>query len=561
MKRYFCVLLFLLSAFISSAQLTTFERAIKPAFNAGFVKILAGTNGQWFLAGNLSSASPDRNYIMKCDSVGNTLWSDSGLDTNHIGYIGDLIKSADENLVACGVDYPCDGIDLGIFLKKVDTNGTLQWIRKFPIASLGGGPSGVSKVIQLSGNGFLFTSINILYKTDPAGFVIWTDTLTNGAVLCLLENQQHNYLVGTSSGISVFDSSGNFLSTHPIAGGAQEIISLQDTGYFVSSGTDFNDIDTAFTSILTFNLSGYLSSVQQIKYYGNEWWILGRENNQTTVLNLDSLLQYSNSFSFGDDHVIGGDLDISSTRIALAGVEITAANSNMFVKTFLKNGTSVSYHTDAGITDIRYDTVYMVHHIALPPGVSDLFFDTYVTVKNFGQDTLTDVFVNSKFFTYTICEYNFYMHQFTGLNLLPNDTVQLHLGLLWDPMLYCANVCTFDYCFWTSCPNGKVDKDHSNDSICNGFTADFQTGLQVQKVDNGISVFPNPAESEIFIQLAEEKNQHLLFEIKNLLGEKILSGELAEKINTIDLATLPPGIYFICIHSGEKAVTRKFIKL
>jgi photosystem II stability/assembly factor-like uncharacterized protein len=67
-------------------------------------------------------------------------------------------------------------------------------------------------------------------------------------------------------------------------------------------------------------------------------------------------------------------------------------------------------------------------------------------------------------------------------------------------------------------------------------------------------IYLNPTSTQLFVQQAQDINSK--YEIINLLGIEVLSGEIQGRRTTINIAQLPQGLYFIRI--GEE--TRKFLK-
>lgn len=82
------------------------------------------------------------------------------------------------------------------------------------------------------------------------------------------------------------------------------------------------------------------------------------------------------------------------------------------------------------------------------------------------------------------------------------------------------------------------------------------TGIEETIWNNGISIFPNPANRTISI-----KNiyQPTAYKIYNLKGKALLSGE-AIGINEINISGLSQGVYFIELKNEDVITTRKLIK-
>lgn len=85
----------------------------------------------------------------------------------------------------------------------------------------------------------------------------------------------------------------------------------------------------------------------------------------------------------------------------------------------------------------------------------------------------------------------------------------------------------------------------------------------IEKSLNNFDVYPNPANSEIFLNISSSKNEKTKVLIINSLGSQVKEKDitLLEGKNSIevDLSNLPSGIYFARVGNGNDANTRKFV--
>jgi len=71
-----------------------------------------------------------------------------------------------------------------------------------------------------------------------------------------------------------------------------------------------------------------------------------------------------------------------------------------------------------------------------------------------------------------------------------------------------------------------------------------------------IMIFPNPASSHITI----EAPMHGQISILNLQGQELINSQITEQKTTVDISTLPSGVYLLKV-TGERAVqVGKFVK-
>ena len=89
-----------------------------------------------------------------------------------------------------------------------------------------------------------------------------------------------------------------------------------------------------------------------------------------------------------------------------------------------------------------------------------------------------------------------------------------------------------------------------NAVMCNG-TSINETNSKTKE----ISIFPNPANTEINIVLPANDNAQI--EISNAMGQVIIKDQ---NKNTIDISNLTNGLYFISVKQGKQSYTQKLIK-
>ena len=80
-------------------------------------------------------------------------------------------------------------------------------------------------------------------------------------------------------------------------------------------------------------------------------------------------------------------------------------------------------------------------------------------------------------------------------------------------------------------------------------------GLNILNLNDNISIYPNPAKTELNINVSLNDINEL--SISNLLGQVLI---ISQNQNRIDISDLPNGIYIITISRGQLNQTQKFIK-
>ncbi len=101
------------------------------------------------------------------------------------------------------------------------------------------------------------------------------------------------------------------------------------------------------------------------------------------------------------------------------------------------------------------------------------------------------------------------------------------------------------YCSKTVCKS--VTKD-----VCqNPWRLKYQGEEQLEN-----TIYPNPARATVQLELSADVT---LIEFIDLSGKLVYRQTPLQKIQTVDLSELSPGIYFIRMHSGEDYETQKLI--
>ena len=114
-------------------------------------------------------------------------------------------------------------------------------------------------------------------------------------------------------------------------------------------------------------------------------------------------------------------------------------------------------------------------------------------------------------------------------------------------------------------PNGTPSSaNHNPGPICIGILKDIgwtmNPNLSVHELannENTFSIYPNPSTDHIFFLSSVPKEKIKSIELKNVLGEKVMT---LENNSTTDIANLPNGIYFILFSGNDFQVAKKFIK-
>ena len=103
----------------------------------------------------------------------------------------------------------------------------------------------------------------------------------------------------------------------------------------------------------------------------------------------------------------------------------------------------------------------------------------------------------------------------------------------------------------------------TTNSIYNGspgpsvaYYTDAPIGFDEQTRTLPVSVYPVPAKDELFISLGANYTS-AKYEVTDITGRKILSGELSQQLGAVSLQGVTPGHYLLKVFSGDAVLTRK----
>ena len=124
---------------------------------------------------------------------------------------------------------------------------------------------------------------------------------------------------------------------------------------------------------------------------------------------------------------------------------------------------------------------------------------------------------------------------------------------------------------WVTLQNLVVDAGGQAISLCVTDNEDSHWSVKTLGVQSGvaetptvsgdgISVFPNPAESEFFVRNA---NAHpALITVYDAIGRSVATANVAAtSTSTIDIASLARGSYVVVCQVGDRVVTRRINKV
>jgi len=116
-------------------------------------------------------------------------------------------------------------------------------------------------------------------------------------------------------------------------------------------------------------------------------------------------------------------------------------------------------------------------------------------------------------------------------------------------------------CDYLAAPNGTIEI-YYNDPGCNTpeeVQEHCLTGNDEQKIENGLTIIPNPSNNKIIISSSAITGNTLL-SIFTVSGEKVIERQLTDTETQIDISALSRGVYFVRVQDEKMVEVGKIIK-
>jgi hypothetical protein len=91
----------------------------------------------------------------------------------------------------------------------------------------------------------------------------------------------------------------------------------------------------------------------------------------------------------------------------------------------------------------------------------------------------------------------------------------------------------------------------------------YRVPTTVQNINSaaGITVYPNPANSVINVEIASADPSSIQAVVYNMMGQQVTSVHIEDNKGAIDIASLPVGTYVVsCFRNGINIAHSRFIK-
>jgi hypothetical protein len=315
-------------------------------------------------------------------------------------------------------------------------------------------------------------------------------------------------------------------STFPNGSGAADFVCDKDTVYAILSSS--SALSNYAVSDSSFNIiSSTSTTTNKINQYA-----IAINNDKTVIL---SEAKSKNSYSFPEHYFV------------------SLSVINRF--------TSNNFSSDIKIVSLNIDSIslFCIKHSFPPYDYScSAVMRAKVRIKNKGTTTITSFKLNCFLGTSIACGGEFYQQKFTDFSLSPGDSITVTSASFFksvgtSPGPFVA----VESCFYTTLPNDETDKTLEDNESCTLGYYSVTSLREHSKLEQKISVAPNPFEDSINIQADSEIKQVDVF---NTLGMLVKSAEGNDQTITLHNSELQNGIYFLKIKTEKGMITKKVLK-
>ena len=518
--------------------------------------ISSDTSGYVYIAGYFSSptmligttvltnidntGSSNDLFFARYNSDGNPIWAISVGGTGH-DYATSIFVDSSGYIYLTGyftsptitfgtttlTNFMTDGTS-DIFVAKYDTAGNFIWAK-----SAGGDrdDNATSVCTDAMGNVFVigyyvshtiafgldtFTSYTtrriFLVKYNNLGNVIWASTPTYFA-----DGNSYSHSVRT-------DVSGNIYVTGAIA----------DAQTYFGSFTLYSPNGMGQMFLVKYNSIGTVMFAVQTGGDG----ITGRS------ITIDALGDVYVTGYFGSANIWFGSYHLVNTQNGLLDVFI-AKYSSLGVFLWARTGGGISSDFGLSITTDTANNVYAAGYYRSP----SMTFDSTTVFNAMGG-------VYDLFLTKYSSTGNFLWIKSVGGSLSEYATSisSDHSGNIYVGGYYSSSTLLFDA--------NSITNVGSNDMFLAKIGNTFTTSILELSKNNSISVSPNPATNLLTISFPANNIKSCTINLYDMMGEKMLDEIITHtSLYTINISTLPQGIYFMEVNMDNEKVVRKVVKM
>ena len=478
---------------------------------------------------------------------GDTLWT-SKRENNHEFTPGcfDVIYSDNNYVYTVGWERPDDVINLSkVVLSKYDRLGNTLFSKTYRNELNGGFYKFDAQTLDIASDGAIIAASNdALIKSDINGAEIreYKPTI-HAEIRGAKAINPLTYIVYTENKIYKTDSSFQLLDSVEFTDEIHKIHFKNDTAYTLLSSNllrldnQMNIIDTIFS---------HSTGLYNFEFYQDKLWI--------QVLNGDSIQMIN--------YKEATDNETFDFPVLLDDIQSVVVNDKfVFVGNTYTQQVGMYAYQDAKLSKIELSDIAMDDfNISNIEPVDQVFgedtftvayeFDTELTVKNNGTDTINDLALYAPLHEGAECFRTHYYEVFSNLEILPGKSHTFNLRRLQRGEYKTKS----ELCFEVLAPNAQIETKIENNSLCKTFTI---TGLD-EDVANSNVVYPNPTTNLLTIYNTKENINQI--QVLDMNGKVLLSQVVNGNKTNIATNHLAAGIYMLHIQTNSGISSQLFTK-
>ncbi len=503
----------------------------KQYFNKGSIKISA-------------FGSCPRYSVSMVNHSGVSLW-EKKLPLYYGNIAAVAINPIDSSIIIAGSDWLSHDAQekpvINIFF--LNSTGSIYKILKYDTDTISTVPimalTNTLKDIALINNSILCLILdNSLMKID-----------TNGNILAKVNIPRNpNKLYVDKKKIAVLTDDGIYFYTHSLAFTSQtnkghsflNIVSNKKNHFLLSSDNKVLETDISWNIIDSFRVNdGRLVSMQ---CNDTSLFVLMNKAENNFIREFDTKFKLKSVSLFSDDKFTPLDFSIVGSNLLLSGYFTFHKQEFRYRQLALIGDTAFSSTSfDIGITNVDIQNYSQTVYSSFGPVTYMVSFDVYATIQNYSVKDVQQFSLSSDTYEGENCTPRFFNKTFDTI-VPAGSEIKLYLGY-YNKLHQVGD--DIDICLFTLAPNMEMDADTANDVYC--LQQRVLSSKQTPDVSN-ISIYPNPANNYIVVQLCELMNtQNAFFHFSDVTERSKYIFPAKDTETLIDVTSWQRGVYFFQI--------------
>ena len=492
------------------------------------------------ISGFVSDASCPFHSLFAYNFKGQKLWD--------IQSPCDLIAADTNFIYTAGYDIGTDDVsgDEQVVLSKYDKDGNEIFSLGYPDIPHNYFEFELQSIDIASDGTVLVSSNKSVIKSDINGEKIEEYEITDiPDIEGIISVNPISYLINTQNRIYKSDCAFVLSDSILFSGNINKMFLKNDTVYtlfdlsLVRLDTSLNVIDTLIETSTGF---------QDMEFYEENLWVQMNDSDSIKMVSVKNN-NITDTLAFG-------------LLLHVKGFIVTKNNYTFVGSSFTEQIGLYNYHAtdltsvalnlpDIEIIDSNIESITLEYFVPYPEDsiVIGFYFNTELTVKNNGSDTIHTFSVFSDLHGGFNCAQNYLYQKFSGFEMLPGQTQIVKLK-----RAYQEGINNNKLCFQCLAPNSKLEIKTGNNSLCKTFTI---TGIEYNNLTK-IKAYPNPFSDHIIIENTAPGMKKI--ELTDMNGRTLFHRATTDRRITVKNGGLKSGLYILKINSAGKISTHLMIK-